>query len=110
MSTTYAEQVTWDKLEKLAECHASSAIVETDASMRGDYKSYAILHKSTKLFFDSYYRNAQEFNATNSIEISQRIFELLNRTLDNYKYRNDYTQMKFALDAFKSLDCLRLVQ
>jgi len=110
ITTTFAEQVTWDKLEKLAECHAASAIIEMDASMRGDYKSYDLFHKSTKLFFDSYYRNAREFDTTNSINVSQRIFKLFNESLDNYKYRDDYSQMKFALGALKSLDCLRLAQ
>jgi hypothetical protein len=60
ITTPFAEQVTWDKLEKLAECHAASAIVEIDAQTRGDYKTYEMFHKSTQLFDDSYYRNAQE--------------------------------------------------
>ena len=110
ISTTYAEQVTWDKLEKLAECYAASAIVEIDAQTRGDYKTYEMFHKSTQLFNDSYYRNAQEYDTGNSVKVSQRIFELFNGSLDKYKNMNYYAQMKFAVDALKSLDCLRLAR
>ena len=110
ISTTYAEQVTWEKLEKLAECHTASKLIEIDATIRGDYKTYESFHKYSKIFWDSYYSNSSKFNDTNSIATSQKIYELFNGTIDKYKYMNDYSQQKFAIGVLKNLDCLRLAQ
>ena len=89
------------KLEDIAQCYASSLIIESEFTIKGDYKNESQAKKVSSFFSDrfEFYANLYDKGST-GIRLN-----LITYAQNKYNYMGDIEQLKYALAVQKDSKC-----